>query len=213
MTTLSIIVPTLNEADGINAAMSSLQPLRDRGAEIIVVDGASDDRTADLARPNCDRLLLAPRGRAAQMNAGAAAAQGQILLFLHADTRLPGDRSARSRRTVAQPRLGSFRRAHLWDPSTLRGCRDADEHTLALDRHCHRRPSGLCRSARFCRRRRISGYSFDGRHCPLATTETTKTAVMPFDRGGHLVPSLGDARRPAYNCANVASTLGFFFGR
>jgi rSAM/selenodomain-associated transferase 2 len=91
MTTLSIIVPTLNEADGIDAAMSSLQPLRDRGSEIIVVDGASDDRTADLARPNCDRLLLAPRGRAAQMNAGAAAAQGQILLFLHADTRLPDD--------------------------------------------------------------------------------------------------------------------------
>jgi rSAM/selenodomain-associated transferase 2 len=88
---LSIIVPTLNEADGINAAMSALRPLRERGAEVIVVDGTSDDRTADLARPYCDRLLLAPRGRAAQMNAGAAAAQGQILLFLHADTRLPGD--------------------------------------------------------------------------------------------------------------------------
>lgn len=89
MTALSIIVPVLNEADGIVAALSALQPLRERGAEIIVVDGASEDRTADLARPYCDQLLLAPRGRAAQMNAGAAAAQGQILLFLHADTRLP----------------------------------------------------------------------------------------------------------------------------
>ena len=91
MTTLSIIVPTLNEADIIVAALSALQSLRERGAELIVVDGASEDRTADLARPFCDRLLLAARGRAAQMNAGAAAAEGQILLFLHADTRLPRD--------------------------------------------------------------------------------------------------------------------------
>jgi rSAM/selenodomain-associated transferase 2 len=91
MTALSIIVPTFNEADGIVAALSALQPLRERGAEVIVVDGASEDRTADLARPYCDRLVLAPRGRAAQMNAGAEAAQGRILLFLHADTRLPRD--------------------------------------------------------------------------------------------------------------------------
>ena len=91
MTSLSIIVPTLDEADVIVAALSALQPLRERGAEVIVVDGASEDRTADLARRFCDRLLLAARGRAAQMNAGAAAARGQILLFLHADTRLPRD--------------------------------------------------------------------------------------------------------------------------
>jgi rSAM/selenodomain-associated transferase 2 len=91
MTALSIIVPTLNEANGIVEALSALRSLRERGAEIIVVDGGSDDRTADLARPDCDRLLLALRGRATQMNAGAAAAQGQILLFLHADTRLPQD--------------------------------------------------------------------------------------------------------------------------
>lgn len=89
MTALSIIVPALNEANGIVDTLSALEPMRGRGAEIIVVDGGSEDRTADLARSYCDRLLLAPRGRAAQMNAGAAVAQGQILLFLHADTRLP----------------------------------------------------------------------------------------------------------------------------
>jgi rSAM/selenodomain-associated transferase 2 len=91
MTVLSIIVPTLEEAEGIVEALSALEPLRVRGAELIVVDGGSTDGTVELARPLCDRLLIAPRGRAAQMNAGAADARGSIFLFLHADTRLPDD--------------------------------------------------------------------------------------------------------------------------
>jgi rSAM/selenodomain-associated transferase 2 len=87
---LSIIVPVLNEEAGIAAALQALVPLRARGAEVIVVDGGSADRTAALAEPLCDRLIVAPRGRAAQMNAGAAA-HGDVLLFLHADTQLPAD--------------------------------------------------------------------------------------------------------------------------
>lgn len=86
---LSIIMPVLNEAAGIEAALHALAPLRARGAELIVVDGGSSDRTAELARPLADRVLSAPRGRAAQMNAGAAAASGDVLLLLHADTALP----------------------------------------------------------------------------------------------------------------------------
>lgn len=86
---LSIIVPVLNEAVGIVAALQPLQAMRARGAEIIVVDGGSTDGTPELARPWADHVLAAPRGRARQMNAGAAAAQGRVLLFLHADTRLP----------------------------------------------------------------------------------------------------------------------------
>jgi len=88
---LSIIMPVLNEAAGIEAALRALAPLRTRGVEIIVVDGGSNDGTAELARPLADRVLSAPRGRASQMNAGAAAATGEALLFLHADTRLPDD--------------------------------------------------------------------------------------------------------------------------
>lgn len=88
---LSIIVPVLNEEAGIAAALCELSALRARGAEAIVVDGGSVDRTAAMARPLCDRLIAAPRGRAAQMNAGASAARGDVLLFLHADTRLPAD--------------------------------------------------------------------------------------------------------------------------
>jgi len=88
---LSIIVPVLDEAAGIAATLQHLSGLRGRGAEVIVVDGGSRDGTVDLARPLCDRLIAAPRGRAAQMNAGAGVARGDIFLFLHADTRLPVD--------------------------------------------------------------------------------------------------------------------------
>jgi rSAM/selenodomain-associated transferase 2 len=86
---LSVIVPALNEAQGIGAALRGLAPLRARGHEVLVVDGGSDDATREIAAPLCDRVLVAPRGRALQMNAGARTAQGDALVFLHADTRLP----------------------------------------------------------------------------------------------------------------------------
>ena len=91
---ISIIVPALNEADGITTVLARLAPLRNRGHEVIVVDGGSSDNTLELARA-ADRVVSAPRGRASQMNAGAALAQGEVLLFLHADTRLPDDADAR----------------------------------------------------------------------------------------------------------------------
>lgn len=86
---LSVVVPALNEAEVITETLSALQPLRARGAEIIVVDGGSTDGTPAIAAPLADRILRAERGRAAQQNAGAAAARGKVVLFLHADTRLP----------------------------------------------------------------------------------------------------------------------------
>ena len=89
MSRLSIVVPVLNEAAGIAAALRALAPFRQRGAEVVVADGSSTDATVDIARPLADRIVAAPRGRASQMNAGAAAATGDVLLFLHADTSLP----------------------------------------------------------------------------------------------------------------------------
>jgi rSAM/selenodomain-associated transferase 2 len=86
---LSVVVPALNEAGGIRAALEALAPLRARGHEVILVDGGSSDGTAEIAAGLCDRVVKAPRGRALQMNAGARAATGDMLLFLHADTRLP----------------------------------------------------------------------------------------------------------------------------
>jgi len=86
---LSIVIPVLNEAPGIRAALEALAPLRALGHELIVVDGGSADATPGLAAPLCDRLVSSARGRGAQMNAGARQAGGEALVFLHADTRLP----------------------------------------------------------------------------------------------------------------------------
>src|SRR6476620_1458667 len=89
MAPLSIIVPVLDEEARIGAALQALAPFRARGAEVIVADGGSRDHTMEIARPLADRVISAPRGRGAQMNEGAAAAQGDVLLLLHADTVLP----------------------------------------------------------------------------------------------------------------------------
>jgi rSAM/selenodomain-associated transferase 2 len=89
VSTLSIIIPVLNEAEHIVSTLEALAPLRRRGVEVIVVDSGSSDATVPYAQPLADRVISAPRGRALQMNAGAAIASGEILLFLHADTALP----------------------------------------------------------------------------------------------------------------------------
>ena len=83
---LAIIVPMLNEAAGIGATLAALREL---DAEIVAVDGGSSDKTVESAAPHADFLIKSARGRARQMNAGAAATQAEFLLFLHADTTLP----------------------------------------------------------------------------------------------------------------------------
>lgn len=88
---LSVIIPTLDEASCIAGLLGDLAPLRAWGHELILVDGGSTDATVTIAAPMVDRVISAERGRAAQMNAGALVATGDILWFLHADTRLPPD--------------------------------------------------------------------------------------------------------------------------
>jgi rSAM/selenodomain-associated transferase 2 len=102
---LAIVMPVLNEAAGIEAALRALAPLRARGARVVVADGGSaDDTLARARRFDGVEVIQAPRGRAAQMNAGALAAIGDgVLLFLHADTTLPPDAD----RLIAQALAGS----------------------------------------------------------------------------------------------------------
>jgi rSAM/selenodomain-associated transferase 2 len=103
MPQLTIIIPVLDEAASVGEALTALEPLRGRDVEAIVVDGGSRDRTVEQARPLADLVLTAPRGRGSQMNAGAAAAHGDVLLFLHADTRLPPDADRLVADALAQP--------------------------------------------------------------------------------------------------------------
>lgn len=86
---LSIIIPVLNEADGIVPVLERLQDFRRQGTEVIVVDGGSSDGTAERASSLADDVTSSRRGRGRQMNAGAARATGDVFLFLHADTLLP----------------------------------------------------------------------------------------------------------------------------
>lgn len=105
---LSIVMPVLNEAAGIAQALRQLAPLRQRGAQLIVVDGGSRDATLAAATPHADLLLTSGRGRALQMNAGAAQAAGDALLFLHADTGLPPDADALLAAALQQADWGRF---------------------------------------------------------------------------------------------------------
>jgi len=91
MSELRIVIPVLNEGTDLVLRLQALQPLRPRGAELVVVDGGSTDETWAVAAAHADVVMLAPRGRGAQMNAGAAGTRAEVVLFLHADTSLPPD--------------------------------------------------------------------------------------------------------------------------
>ena len=90
---LAIVIPVLDEGGVIAASLLALQAMRARGVRVIVVDGGSRDDTCTRARALADDVITAPRGRARQMNAGAAHIGGaaDVLLFLHADTHLPNE--------------------------------------------------------------------------------------------------------------------------
>ena len=91
MLQLSVIIPALNEGGQITGTLKDLSPVRDAGHEVIVVDGGSSDDTVQQASGYADQVIAGPKGRARQMNAGADKARGDVLWFLHADTRVPGE--------------------------------------------------------------------------------------------------------------------------
>jgi rSAM/selenodomain-associated transferase 2 len=99
---ISVIVPVLNEEKSLAATLQALAPLQPD--ETIVVDGGSQDRTREIAADFRVKLITAERGRARQMNAGARQACGEVLLFLHADTRLPRSAFSDIAAALADPR-------------------------------------------------------------------------------------------------------------
>ena len=106
---ISVIVPTLNEAEHLPQTLLSLKDANN--VETVVVDGGSNDATPEIAERAGCRVLRSLPGRARQMNTGARVASGSILLFLHADTRLPERFDEDVRRALNQPRIvaGAFR--------------------------------------------------------------------------------------------------------
>ena len=116
---LCIVMPVLDEAERLLPALRDLQRFRQRGVRVVVVDGGSKDSTLDIAREHADLAVVAPRGRATQMNAGAAACPAQVLLFLHADTRLPDNADALVQRaTLARHGWGRFD-VHIDSPALI----------------------------------------------------------------------------------------------
>ncbi len=108
---ISVVIPVLDEAKRIGRRLEELRETPGL-AETIVVDGGSADGTVEIARRFPDvRVIAAPRGRASQMNAGARAASGEVLLFLHADVSLPPDAAGWVKRALADPEVvaGAFR--------------------------------------------------------------------------------------------------------
>jgi rSAM/selenodomain-associated transferase 2 len=115
---IAVVIPALDEAETIGEAVESAEdarggsPIDDELAiEIVVVDGGSRDRTADRARAAGARVLTSPPGRALQLETGWRATEGEVVLFLHADTRLPRGWAGAVRDALADPAVagGAFR--------------------------------------------------------------------------------------------------------
>lgn len=106
---LSIIIPTLNEANSIGATLDAVSKLRGE-IEVIVVDGGSNDRTQEIACAHGARVIAAERGRGAQMHRGACDAQGDVLWFLHSDTIAPANAAERIYQALRDPQVvaGNF---------------------------------------------------------------------------------------------------------
>jgi len=191
-------MPVLNEAPGIGKALEALQTLRERGHEVIVVDGGSADGTPDLARPLADRVLSAPRGRASQMNSGAQSAAGQVLLFLHADTCLP----ASAERLILD---GLYDSGLEWGRFDVRiDGRHAVLRIVAAMMNLRSRLTGICTGDQgiFVRResfRACGGYPdlalmedlalsrmLKARSCPLRIPEPVLASARRWERGGVL---------------------------
>ena len=212
--TLSIIVPVLDESASIEAALTALAPYQTRGCEVVVVDGGSRDKTLALASPLADHVLTAPRGRAAQMNAGASVAHGDIFLFLHADTKLPASADALIRDGLAQS-------GRIWGRFDVRfdQARDHavdrryDEPALAADRNRDWRPGDLCDPGSVRRNWRLPGAAADGGYSVLGVHQAHQPpGIYPRARHDVCTP-LAQARHSAYRISDVAIALGLFSRR
>jgi rSAM/selenodomain-associated transferase 2 len=194
---LSIVIPALDEESALPLLLGDLQPLRARGAQIIVADGGSSDGTVAAAGALADIVLQAPRGRALQLNAGAARARGELLLFLHADSRVPPASVAALAALADAPSRWGFFRVRLRGASRWLGvvarCMDwrsrlsgiaTGDQGLFVPRALFAAVGGypaqpLMEDIEICRRLRRRG-------APLAHPATIESSGRRWDRDGAL---------------------------
>jgi rSAM/selenodomain-associated transferase 2 len=212
---LSIVVPALNEAPGIEATRLALQPLRVRDVELVLADGGSTDGTAERAAPWAEAVTTSARGRAVQMNAGAALPRADAVLFLHADTRLPPLADVLVLQALAGgARWGRFDVHIDGRPWMLR--------VVAGLTKLRSRLSGIATGdqANFVTRAafdRVGGFPvqplMEGIEISRRLKRLRRPACLPARTGLYLGPALGAARRLAHHRADVAPALALLAWR
>ncbi len=180
MKALSIVIPVLDDAPALDRLLAQLQPERGPQTEVIVVDGGSRDGLAAVCAGRVDRLLAAPPGRARQMNAGATAARGRALWFLHADSHLPPDAVAQVLQALRLRFWGRFD-VHIEGRSRWTGIATGDQGVFVRAR-CFQRLGGfadlpLMEDVEFSRRARALGR-------PACLGERLVTSGRRWDRHG-----------------------------
>jgi rSAM/selenodomain-associated transferase 2 len=201
MPALSIVIPVLDESANIRAALSRLADYRRRGVEVIVVDGGSTDGTARIASTLANQVIAAPRGRARQLNAGAAAASGDALLFLHCDCILPDDADRIVLDALAQP-------AALWGRFDVRiEGRHPLLRVIAALMNARSRLTGIATGdqAIFVRR---DAFERAGHFPDIPLMED-----IAFSKGHDVRTALGEERRRANNDPDVAAAARIFSRR
>ena len=200
---ISVIVPVLNEEKSIAATLQALARLQPY--ETIVVDGGSQDRTAEIAAEFDVKVIPSERGRARQMNRGAREASGDVLLFLHADTRLPSTAFSDIAGAMGDPRYVGGR----FDVEL-----DGKHWLLPLVGRLISYRSRLSKvatgdQAQFARRevfQRMGGFEdipLDGRHRVLPHAQAAGRSRLPAQPGGDLGAPLGSGRRVADDFSHV----------
>ena len=162
---VSVIIPVLREAHQLDTLIDHLILIADGlPVELIVVDGSPDRETLKAISREGVRLLTAPAGRALQMNVGAAAASGNFLLFLHADTRLPRGAFRRIAETLSDGRhvAGAFNLRYGSTRPSIRLIAGAACIRSRLTRIALRRPGPVLPAGLFRTHRRIFGHPPDG---------------------------------------------------
>ena len=209
---ISVIIPTLNEAHILAATLETVS--ESENVEVIIADGGSSDETMEMARAYNVRSLQVPACRAAQMNAGAKVACGDILLFLHADTRLPRKWANHVRSELDKPRVAGGRVY----AETRRECalvgdnRVVGQHAIVQATHALWRPGHFRKSAALPRDGRVCGTADNGGfrvHAPSAQAGAHKHCTGACSDIG---ASLARIRDLVDYCSQSGHDCRVFFG-